>query len=417
MTVPWKKILVPLAILGGALLIALLLIRTKPPVPAVEVREKAWLVSAERVEPGAWAPSLTLYGRIESLWSSQLAAGTAAEVLEVHVLEGDPVAAGQLLVSLDPREAQLVLAQRDAELREAEARIASEQTRHANDLRALPRERELLRLTEGEVARLSDLVKKQVGAQSQLDTARQAVARQAIAVSARAQAVEEHDARLAELEARRVRAEALRDQARLELERCRVTAPFQGRIAQVTVAPGRRVRVGDPLLEVYDTAALVVRAQLPNRHLPVVRRALTSGSELWVQGEIDGQPVRARLLQLTGQVAAATGGVEALFELEDGGELLQQGRFVRLDLQLPEQQGLVALPHEAIYSGDRVYRIDADSRMRPVPVTRVGEARTADGRSRVLVRSAALGSGDLVVATQLPNAIDGLLVRLPQPAS
>ncbi|MFM1891319.1 MAG: hypothetical protein RLZ44_396 [Pseudomonadota bacterium] len=415
MTVPWKKLLVPLAILGGALLVALVLIRSKPPVPAVTVKEKAWLVSAEQVEPGAWSPTLTLYGRIESLWSSQLTAGTAAEVLEVHVLEGHDVAAGQLLVSLDQRDAQLLLAQREAELREAEARITSEQTRHADDLRALPRERELLRLVEAEVERLSDLVKKQVGAQSQLDAARQAVARQAIAVSARNQAVQDHDARLAELEARRVKAEALRDQARLELERCQVKAPFQGRIASVAVAPGRRVRVGDPLLEVYDTAALVVRAQLPNRHLPVIRRALSGGHELWVDSEIDGQAMRARLLQLTGEVSAATGGVEALFALADGSELLQQGRFVRLDLRLPEQDGLVALPHEAIYSGDRVYRIDADSRMRPVPVTRVGEARTADGQTRVLVRSAAIQTGDQVVATQLPNAIDGLLVRLPQP--
>ncbi len=417
MKTPVTKILLPVAILGAALAVAVVLVRTKAPAQPVTVQEKAWLVSATAVEPGTWAPVLTLYGRVESLWSSQLAAGVAAEVLAVQVIEGDSVTAGQQLIALDERDARLQLTQREAELREAEARIASEHSRHAADLSDLPRERELLELVRAEVQRLSDLVQKQVGAQSQLDTARQAEQRQVIAVNARAAAVRDHTARLAQLEAARARAEALRDQAQLELERCRVVAPFDGRIARVLVAPGRRVRVGDPLLEVYDTGALVVRAQLPNRHLAVIHQALAAGKELRVTGEIDGQPVRARLLQLAGQVAAATGGVEALFELDDGAALLQQGRFIRLDLRLPAQPDRIALPHEALYGGNRVYVIDADSRMRPVPVRRIGETRTADGQPRVLIEATGLRVGDRVVETQLPNAIDGLLVRLPQPRS
>ena len=408
-----KKRLLPVAILGVAVAIAAVLIKTKPPPPAVTIKEKAWLVSAVPAASGTWAPTLTLYGRVESLWSSQLTAGIAADVLEVHVLEGDEVAAGQLLVSLDERDARLLLRQREAELAEAQARIESEKSRHAGDLAALPRERELLELTRAEVQRLTGLVKKQVSAQSQLDTARQAEEKQAISLTARNQSIRDHDARLAQLEAARAKAEALRDQAQLELERCRVVAPFRGRVARVLVSPGRRVRVGDALLEVYDTDALVVRAQLPNRHLAVIREARAAGESLRVEGELDGRPVRARLLRLAGQVDDATGGVEALFALDDGSDLLQQGRFVRLDLRLPQRHGLIALPHEAIYGGDRIYTIDGDSRMRPVRVERVGETRTQDGQPRVLVRAADLPAGALVITTQLPNAIDGLLVRLP----
>jgi len=131
-----------------------------------------------------------------------------------------------------------------------------------------------------------------------------------------------------------------------------------------------------------------------------------------VDGEIDGHRVVARLRGLAGQVAQGSGGVEGTFEIEAAEDVLQQGRFVRLDLQLPQQTGLVALPHEAIYGTDRVYRMDSENRMRGVLIQRVGEIRTADGLTRVLVRGDNLPPGTQIITTQLPNAIDGLLVRV-----
>jgi len=409
-----RSTFIPLAIILVAVTIAIAFIRTRPEAKPVEVKEKAWLVSTQAVTPRPWSPSLTLYGRVESLWSSQLTAGVTADVVAVEVIEGDTVERGALLLSLDERDARLLLAQRAAELREVEAQIAAEESRHQANLQALPREKALLALSRAEVDRLQELVTNKIAAQSSLDTARQAVERQAISLNDREQAIREHEPRTAELQARRARLEALRDQAQLELERCQVTAPFDGRVARVLVSPGKRVRVGDPLLVLYDTGALVVRAQLPSRYLPAVRAALAEGKELRVQGSIDAQPVTARLLRLAGEVASGTGGVEGLFEIEGAGDFLQQGRFVRMDLKLPEQAGLVAVPHEAIYGTDRVYTIDGESRMRAVRVERVGETRNGGGRSLVLIRANPLEADDRIITTQLPNAIDGLLVRVAQ---
>lgn len=408
------RFLLPILILGVAGAIAFGLIKSKPEAKPVEVREKAWLVSVQTVEPAERAPTLTLYGRVESLWSSELTAGVAADVESVEVIEGDTVEQGQPLLTLDQRDIQLLLAQREAALKEIEARIAAEQSRHQADRDSLPREQKLLALAREEVGRLENLVSKQVGSQSQLDTAREAVERQAITVTARRQAIRDHSVRLAQLEAERDRAAALRDQMRLELERTRVTAPFNGKIAKVLVAPGKRVRVGDPLIQLYDTDAMVLRAQLPARYLPVVRRARQRGDTLAVSGEIDGQRVTARLLRLAGEVSTGSGGVEALFEIDAPAEVLQQGRFVRVDLRLPAESRAVALPFEAVYGTDRIYRVDAQNRMRVVRVERLGETRAADGRSLVLVRSEQLSDGDRIVVTQLPNALDGLLVRTPE---
>ena len=206
----------------------------------------------------------------------------------------------------------------------------------------------------------------------------------------------------------------MRDQARLELERTRITAPFTGRIARVLVSPGKRVRVGDALVEIYDTTAFVVRALLPSRYLRNIREAIRSGEILRARGRVEGFEVAASLLRLAGAVEGGSGGLEGLFRVEQGADLLQEGRFVNLDLALPLQQGLVALPHEAVYGTDRVYVVDENSRLRAVRVSRVGEIREGEAGSRVLIRSPGLRPGDQVITTQLPNAIDGLLVRLAE---
>jgi HlyD family secretion protein len=234
-----KRRWLPFAILGVAIAGAAALVATKPKPPPVEIEERSWRVSAQTVETGTHSPVVTLYGRVESLWSSTLTAGLVADVTAVEVIEGDFVAEGDLLVTLDDRDAQLQLTQREAELEQAEARIASELRRHEANLEALPREQRLLQLTRSEVSRLQDLVTSKVGAQSQLDTARKAAEQQAIALATREQAVDEHQSRLAEVEGARLRAEALRDQAQLELERTQVRAPFNGRISEVLVSPGQ----------------------------------------------------------------------------------------------------------------------------------------------------------------------------------
>lgn len=404
----WLPLLI-LAVAGAA---AAALVATKPQPKPVTVAERAWLVGAQTVRPARYTPTLTLHGRIESLWSSELTAGVTADVLAVTVVEGDPVSRDQLLVRLDDRDVRLQLAQREAELAQAQARIDAEVVRHAANLEALPREQRLLNLTRDEVARLQDLVEKKVGAQSQLDTARQSAEKQAIALSARQQAVDEHASRLAEVEAALARAQALRDQAQLELERCEVRAPFNGRIARVAVSPGRRVRVGDGLLTLFDTDEMIVRAQLPNRHLASIREAMAAGAPLAVSGEIDGVAISGRLRNLAGETASGSGGVDGLFTLTGGAGHISQGRFVRLDLALPARDDLIALPHEAVYGTDRIYVLDEESRMRGQRVERVGELRLDSGESRVLVRAPQAVHGATVITTHLPNALDGLLVRV-----
>lgn len=407
----FRRIGIPLAILLVAVAAFIYMSRTKPESKPIDAAEKSWTVNFEQVEPAAWSVSLTLYGKVESLWSSTLAAGINADVLKVSVIEGDAVHKDDVLVSLDERDARLMLQQSEADVVQARARISTQQVRHDANLDTLPRERKLLKLSNDEVSRLQDLTRKKVSSQSALDSARQSVERQAINVAKLRQSIDEHEPKMAELESNLARAQALQQKAELELARATIRAPFNGRVASVQVAPGRRVRPGDALVEVFDTDALVFRALIPQRHLPVINQARKDGQELLVSGMLDGQRLTARLSNLTARVNPGSGGVEALFEIQGEVSMLQQGRLISLQLTLPEQPGLIALPHEAMYGTDKVYRVDQENRLRLMKVERVGETTSESGETRVLVRAPGLPPGTLVLATQLPSAVDGLLVK------
>ncbi len=396
--------------LGAAGFLALKTSRPQPePAP---VEEKAWPVAVQAIEPRTLSPQLVLYGRVESPRYARLTAALEADVAEVAVLEGERVEAGALLVRLDDREVRLIRAQRRAELDQIRARIANEQRRYRADRTALEHERRLLELARRARERAGRLARERSGSQSGLDQARQAEERQILAVQARELAVAEHPGRLAELEAGLARARALLARAELDLGRTRVQAPYAGRVTAVEVAAGDRVRPGSPLVALYDPSSLRIRAQIPTRHLAVVRRHLAERGALSARARVDGEPVAARLERLAGEVAPGSGGTDGLLAVEAGAERLEVGRVVELLLDLPPVERAVALPYEALYGGRRVYLLDGE-RLRGARVERLGERREPGG-TRVLVRGAELVAGARVVLTQLPNAVEGLRVRVAE---
>jgi len=404
-------VILPIVILltGAAAFAALK--ATRPPLEPVESREKAWAIVTQRVEYKTLSPNLRLFGRTESPRTARLSAGIDADVVEVFVLEGERVTAAKELVRLDDRDARLMLNQYEAEISEVSAQIELERKKHENDLKALTHEREVLALARKEVERARKLANTNVGSLAQLDASQQAVERQILAADTRELTIRQHASVLAQLESRVSRAESFRDRSRLDLQRTRVVAPFNGRTTSVFVTTGDRVKSGDPLVSVYDTSALEIRAQVPTRYLPIVRQSLVENSPLSARTRIDGFGVSAILDRITGEVRAGSGGADALFRIRDGSPWLPVGRTVDLIVELPAVKDAVALPAEAIYGTDRVYVFDSD-RMKSVRVERLGEMHGTGEQSRVLVRGPGLEPGTPIIITHLPNAIDGLRVRI-----
>jgi RND family efflux transporter MFP subunit len=398
-----------LLLLSGAIMAFMALVGSKPGATAKPPRERIWSVDSLVARPAAHHPELRLYGRVESPRTAMLSAPMTADVIAVPVREGQEVEPDQTLILLDPRDRKLELAQRQADVAQLQAQIDSEFTRYQSDQHAIEYEKTLLKLTRQALERSTTLKRRKLGSDSELDQASQALARQQLALNTRQREIQDHPARLAQLQARLERARALRDLAELELQRTTLSAPFAGRIAEVMVSPGARVRPGEQLLEVYDTAKLEIRAQIPETTVPMLRQGLQHQGRLEACAELDGLTLQLRLERLAGRVEPGRGGVEGLFSLERGDLAPRLGRFVDLTLKLPEQADTIAVPGSAIYGTHRVYKI-VDQRLQSVVIERVG--RIADhGDTLFLIRSPDLKAGDHILTTQLANAIDGLKVQ------
>ncbi|MEH6625306.1 MAG: HlyD family efflux transporter periplasmic adaptor subunit [Motiliproteus sp.] len=397
-------------VLGAAAGIFYLLISTKPQAADKVITEKTWTVASTAARPQAIAPSLTLYGRLESPRSSAITAAVTAFVQERKVDEGTRIHKGDILLVLDPRDVRLNLAQREADLSDIDARINAEITRYQSDLKALVIERKLLSLAQRSVERFKELKGRKVGTDTQLDDARRSYQQQALNINNRQLNINDHENRRAQLQAQKNQLQALRDSTLLDLERTLITAPFDGRISYVSVAPGDRVRSGDPLLRMYNTESMEVRAQIPSRYLQSIRKSLEQKHELKALGELDGESIKLRLQRLSSEVVDGRAGVDALLQVTSDSNNLELGRALEIQLQLPEQPDLLVLPTQSLYGTNRIYIVE-DSRLRGLTIKRVGEV-VINGEAKILIKSDKVKPGDQIVTTQLPNAITGLKVQV-----
>ena len=218
------RFLIPVVILAAGVGGAVAVIKSKPPVQPIAIEEKAWLIETVSVARAAHHPTLVLFGRVETPRTAKLTAALTADVVSVHVREGERVKTGQLLISLDQREAELLVRQRIAEEAEIRALVDIENQQHQNNQESLGRELKVLSLSRRAVKRAEELANTNVGSKSQLDTARQEQEQRSMAVDARRTAIQGHASRIAQLEARLAKAQALRDRAQLDVDRASVAA-------------------------------------------------------------------------------------------------------------------------------------------------------------------------------------------------
>lgn len=405
------KLLLPLLILGVGFGVFVYLKQTRPERPAAAISERVWRVETEILEPRRLAPSLELYGRVETPDLLRAAASAPARVSRVLVREGDRVEAGQLLIELDSRDFSLRLDQARAQVAELEAQVESERTRHATDLAALEHERTLLALAEDAVGRASQLTKQRVGSQTDLDIAEQERARQALAVSNREMSIADYPARQRALEARLSSARARVEEIALEQTRGRIEAPYGAVIASVAVTPGDQVRKDDVLVTLYALASLEVRARIPAPYQVELTETLSTRGRLPAVAMVGEHPLDLALVRLAGEASAS--GIDGLFVVEEGAERVRPGQMLTLRLERPARDAVIPAPFGAVYGGDRIYTL-VDGRMKGVVVRSLGSWFNAMGEERLLVSAPELAAGDRLIVTHMPNAIDGLRVEVVQ---
>lgn len=402
---------VPKVILGTVMAIILLAV-FKPSAPTEDVGEHFDRVRYVLAEPDSRAPQIQLFGRVQSPRAANLTAVVTANVAEIPVRAGNRVSQGDLLIQLDDTEAALARDRAQASRDEAQAQLQTTRLRYDSDKQNLALEKKLAQLAADNLERLQSLRGKKLVSQTQLDQAEEAKARADLSLAQRQLSVNDFRNELARMEARLASAEAQLKQSQIDLSRTRVEAPFDGTVTSVAVAPGERVRPGEPLISLFANTELEVRAQIPDRHLPAIRDGLLQG-DLTASTHLEGQTQALNLKRLAGDAADARGGIDGLFAFVDGAPAAALGRPLTITLTLPRREQLLALPATALHGLNRLYRIDDNNRLQRINAEIVGEAMDGE-QSLLLLKAPELAEGERVMTTQLPQAIVGLPVD-PQP--
>ena len=403
------KFILPILVLLIAAAVYFSLVNSKTEREKPALSEKIWQIEVITAQRQALSPSITLYGRIESPEQLKAAAPGGGIIEKVFVRNGDSVKQGQQLVTMDRRDFAAALLKAEADLRDIDNQIVELKIRQQSNLASLSTERELLGLADAEVQRLVKLKKQNLSADTAINSARSELERRRLTVTSRELDVDSYPAKLQILLARRDHARAELDQARLAMARSEVSAPFDAIISKVEVAAGDRVSLGQMLISMFPINSLEIRAHLPINYIKSVQLAIAEGQKLDASVADRDDLGRFTVIRLAGEAEAT--GIDVYFAIGAVPAQLRPGELLPLRLKLPLESGVFAVPYQAIYGNSRIYRV-AEGRLQAVDVSSIGQAKTANGQIRVLIRSDEIDSGDLIAVTHLPNAVSGLKVKV-----
>jgi len=377
---PGKRVLtivLSLAVVAGSYFMARWLIRTAPRPALREPAERSYLVRTAPLSPGRERTEIFASGTVVPALRVELKPRVAGRVIRVspEFRPGGAFAEGEEILSLDPEDYQLALAERQADLVRAEAEYRIELgrqdiARHEWELLGPGEEGEQL---DGELAlRIPQLNQ----AEAALEAARAAVRR-----------------------------------AELNLERTSVRAPFNAVVISQTVDPGAEVATSTVLGVLAGSDLYWVRLTLPAEELD------------WFEaGEGDrGAPVLLR--------PAGSGEREATWRgrvIEKEAALVEEGRLARVLVAVPrpregrplligmylaaviegrEVDGVFSIPRIALRDDNRVWLKNAAGRLeiREIEVIR-------SGPDRVLAGEGLAGDEELVIS-DLAAPVPGILLR------
>lgn len=298
---------------------------------------------------------------------AEVAAQVDGEITQVLVDEGEAVAAGDIVLEIDPEKRNLDLARAQARVEEAQASV---------------------REAERGVRRMRKLAEQNVASRSQLDEAETGISTARSRLSAA-----NADLGVAE--------RALRDAS--------VRATFAGLIARRHVNRGEFVTPGQKLFELVSLDPLEVEFHLPEMDSSRVHAGMPI--EVLV-APYPKDVFDATITVISPTIDPRTRTLRIKGLIQNPESKLRPGLFARVDLGVAFRQDVVMIPEEAILQradGAVIFRVIGDNRVE----RRVVEIGVIRG-GFVEVR-AGLEAGDAVVSRGHDDLIDGSLITARNP--
>lgn len=314
---------------------------------------------------------LKAIGTVTPLHSVVVRSRVDGELLKLHFNEGQHVNAGDLLAQIDPRPYEVRLAQ-------------AQGTQQQNLAELENAERQLRRFGE-------------LQAQNYVS----------------GQELSDQQSKVRQLQGRRMSDQATVDEAKLQLQYTRITAPVSGRVGLRRVDVGNLIRSSDAdgLVTLAQTAPISVLFTVPEPELPALLGAVRSQPALAVQAwdrEERAELGRGELSSVDNVIDTATGTLKLRAQFANADDALFPNQFVNIRLQLGAQDAVV-IPDAAVQFGSKgnyVHVIDKDDKAQRRDVV----LGPADG-TRVSVRSG-LKAGEKVVVEGIDGLEDGSAVRI-----
>ncbi|MDF1654581.1 MAG: HlyD family efflux transporter periplasmic adaptor subunit [Coxiellaceae bacterium] len=416
MRIDWKSrrgLYLAAAILAVVILLFILMVTFKPTPDYKQAANKPRPVYAQKIIVGENKPQVKLYGVVESTRLAKQRAKFAGNVAEVLVKEGQMVKKGQVLLRLSVTKKKLIVDQRKAEVLKIEGEIKVERQQNLTDQLALGHERKMAAVSEREFERMKKLVKNNYVSRTQLDKTDAEHAKMMLNITKRKHSLENHAHRLLQLEAQLKQARAMEGLAQVDLNDTKFIAPFDGKVNEVYVSEGGRVEPGNPVVEVLSLTGYRIRATLPNKYVSQVNEALAHDSSIEARAEWQNRWVTVALRALSSQVDEGQVTKDALFTIPGKKGYVALGQTVVVYLPLLSIKDTASLPLSALHGNNRIYEI-IDGHLVATKVKPVGDIFKRDGTHMILVQSKDLKSGDLVLTSELPEAITGLAVSVRQ---
>ena len=376
------KILIPLAILVVAAKVSYGLYLSSPVADRKARPRVPRLVEVIEVMPATQGPMVEAWGEVVAARTLVVRPeiGGTIVTLSDHLTPGGLVLAGEELIRIDDREQRLAVAQAEAEMRQIEARIATEngqQERAKRDLDRLPG-----KLTESQ---------------------RELVLRVP---------------QMAALQAELAAAVAVRERAMVALSHSVLQAPFDALVIEEEVAQGTMLTAGSAsaTLVAADRFHVVVAVPVSaldwiNPKAGQVLRFTQPG--IWPEGSFREGTVE----RLTAGLSEAGRMAEIIVVIDDplvrkpenrGKPRLLLGSFLRAIGKGRVVEDAVSLDRAYLHDHDTVWVMTSENRLEVRPVTVAWR-----GAEQILI-SAGLAPGDRVITTPLAVMAPGMEVRLPK---
>lgn len=378
------KIIAPIAILAVTITTAILIARSGEEPAREEPVQAALLVDVVAPEIKRGAFSIRAQGSVSPRIETSLVSEVSGKVVWMSddFVAGGVFAAGQVLARIDPSDYETALLAAEAELAAAQATLSDEQARS-------DAAREDFRRLYGDSRKPTDLLLRLPQ-----------VARARAAVQAQEAAVE---------------------RARRNLDRTRITLPFNGMIRSRGANLGQYVTTGTNLGSAFSTDRAEVRIPVSENDLAFLDIPVTeSGSNIdrpvTLVGSVAGQPARweARLVRSEGVVDSNTRLTYLVIEISDPYSLepdssqpaLPMGTFVEAEIPGRDASGLVLLPAEALHGGNKVYLADEDDQLE------IRQVEIVRATPREVYVDGPLDAEDRVITTAIPAPIPGLKLNV-----